>query len=131
MVALYARTAIGSRFVDWSTAPPPYVCGRPNGPPFPPGASECDIFLDDSTGEAASVQAMFTLASPCIAPGLKGKTLAKAKLFIKRSGCSLGKITHAFSNTVKKGRVLSQNPRAGWQREHGAKINLNVSKGRR
>ena len=131
MVDLYLQTAIGSSFGGWSTTPPPYFCGRPIGPDFPAGTSECDIYLDDSVGDSASVQATFDLASPCIAPGVKGKTLANAKLGINRHGCSVGKITHAFSNKVKKGRVLSQNPQVGWHREHGAKIDLIISKGRR
>ena len=130
-VALYARTAIGSMFGGWATTPPPYLCGRPIGPAFPPGTSECDIFLDDSAGESASVQATFKIAYPCIAPGVKRETLANAKRSIKRHGCSVGKITYDLSNTVKKGRVLSQNPQEGWRREHGAKVNLAVSKGRR
>jgi beta-lactam-binding protein with PASTA domain len=32
---------------------------------------------------------------------------------------------------VKKGRVISQSPPPHWRREHGAKINFVLSKGRR
>jgi beta-lactam-binding protein with PASTA domain len=66
-------------------------------------------------------------------PGVKGVTLAKAKALLKENHCGVGKVKYAFSRQVEKGRVLSQNPLKGWQREQTAapKVNLVVSKGRR
>jgi len=81
------------------------------------------------------VQAAFApLPSPpprCTVPGLKGKTLARAKVFLKESHCGVGKVRYAFSRNVRKGRVISQNPLHGWQQEQGAKVDLVVGKGRR
>jgi serine/threonine-protein kinase len=64
-------------------------------------------------------------------PKVKGKSLKAAERLIKAHGCSVGKIGHAFSTTVKKGSVVSQKPRPGQRRAPGAKVSLVVSKGRR
>jgi hypothetical protein len=127
---LVAQAAVGSTFAGWSTSSP-YSCTSPGGGGFPPGQSWCQIFLFGTPGNA-SAQATFNRQSPpCVTPAVKGITLARAKYSIKISNCRVGKISRDFSRTVKKGRVISQSPPAHWRREHGAKINLVVSKGRR
>ena len=67
----------------------------------------------------------------CVVPKLKGKTLKAAKRALRTHFCSLGKVKHAFSNRVRKGRVISQKPKPGRHLDHGAKVGLIVSKGRR
>jgi beta-lactam-binding protein with PASTA domain len=68
---------------------------------------------------------------PCLVPRVKGKTLSAAKRSIKAHDCSVGKVKHASSRTVKKGHVISQRPKPGMQLKHGARVNLLVSRGRR
>jgi hypothetical protein len=70
------------------------------------------------------------LAQPCVVPKLKGKTLAAAKRSLTTHGCQLGRVKHALSRTVRKGRVISQKPGAGKRLDHGAKVNLVVSRGK-
>ena len=65
----------------------------------------------------------------CLVPKLKGKTLKAAKRSIRSRNCTLGRVRHATSRRIKKGRVISQKPRAGKQLKHGAKVNLVVSRG--
>ena len=116
-------------FNGWSLTPP-YTCLSFNIK----DPAQCDLTLDDSLGTAVSAQATFTYdppPPPCTVPGIKGVTLARAKTLLKESHCGLGKVRYAFSRKVKKGRVVSQNPLAGWQRAQGAKVHLVVSKGRR
>jgi hypothetical protein len=66
---------------------------------------------------------------PCLVPRLEGKTLTAAKRSIAVGQCSVGKIKHATSR-VKKGRVISQRPKAGVTLEHGARVSFVVSTGR-
>jgi hypothetical protein len=68
---------------------------------------------------------------PCLVPTLKGRPVRAAKAAIEAYDCSVGKITRATSRSVKRGRVISQRPRAGRRLERGARINLVVSSGRR
>jgi hypothetical protein len=115
----------------WSVTPP-YLCNSLNIR----DPSQCYFTLDDSLGTAVSVQATFTYGPsppPCTVPGVRGAALAKAKTLIKESHCALGNVRYGFSRKVKKGRVISQNPLKGWQREQttAPKVNLVVSKGRR
>jgi beta-lactam-binding protein with PASTA domain len=86
---------------------------------------------------AVSVTATFSLnPSPpppsklCIVPNVKGKTLAAARRALKAHDCRLGKIKRAFSKRVKKGRVISQKPRAHRHLAAGAKVALTLSKGK-
>jgi len=130
VVDLGALPVTGWGFESWS-ATTPYVCISLTAR-IP---SECELTLDDSLGTALSVQATFvplpSRPPRCTVPGLKGRTLARAKVFLKGSHCGVGTVRYAFSRWVQKGRVISQNPQAGWQRERGAKVNLVVGKGRK
>ena len=127
-VDLGGLPVVGWGFADWSTTPSD-SCAT-----LVLRLRDCNIFLDDSIGTSVSVQATFTpLPSPpprCTVPGLKGRTLARAKIFLRESHCGVGKVRYAFSRNVQKGRVISQNPLHGWHREQGAKVNLVVGKGR-
>ncbi|HMJ00693.1 MAG TPA: PASTA domain-containing protein [Gaiellaceae bacterium] len=73
------------------------------------------------------------LAAPpqCKVPNVRGKKLAAAKASIRRARCTAGKVTRKPSKRVKKGRVISQSPRAGATVPSGGKVNLVISKGRR
>jgi len=121
----------GWGFNGWSVTPP-YACLSFNIK----DPSQCDLTLDDSFGTAVALQATFTYGPgppPCTVPGVRGVTLVNAKALLKESHCGVGKVRYAFSREVRKGRVISQNPLKGWQREQTAvpKVNLVVSKGRR
>jgi hypothetical protein len=77
-----------------------------------------------------SVSADFHLnVPPCVVPGVIGKPLGNAELNLAEVECLTGKVSYAFSSTVRKGRVISQSPRPHWQRIHGA-VDLVVSKGK-
>jgi beta-lactam-binding protein with PASTA domain len=67
----------------------------------------------------------------CVVPRVTGATLAQAKRAITMARCSVGTVARAFSNTMRKGRVLAQRPRPGVKRGFGAKVDLVVSKGER
>lgn len=110
-VTLTAAAAAGSTFEGWTGA-----CT---------GTSACTVAMTAARSVAASFR------KSCVVPKVKGKSLKAAERLIKAHGCSVGKIGHAFSTTVKKGSVVSQKPRPGQRRAPGAKVSLVVSKGRR
>ena len=109
-VALRAGAAKGSSFAGWDGD-----CR---------GKSSCLITMTD----AHSVEAAFV--KDCTVPKLTGKRLKSAKRTLKAHDCSAGKTAHAFSKIVKKGRVISQKPKARKLLRHGAKVNVIVSKGK-
>jgi hypothetical protein len=111
-VTLKAKASSGSTFSGWSGA-----CK---------GKSACKVTVNAAT----SVTAKFTGKS-CVVPNVKGKTLSAAKHTLKAHFCSAGKIKHAFSNTVKSGRVISQKPKKGRHLKHNGKVSLTVSKGKK
>jgi hypothetical protein len=101
------------------------------------GTGICTVRYDqagDSNYDAAPevTETVNALPAPhCVVPKLKGKTVKAAKRSLRKHFCSLGKVKHAFSNTVRKGRVISQRPKPGRHLNHGAKVGLVISKGRR
>jgi hypothetical protein len=65
----------------------------------------------------------------CRVPKLRGKRLATAKRAIRRAGCRVGKVRRRYTRRVRKGRVISQTPRAKARRRVGTKVGLAVSRG--
>jgi beta-lactam-binding protein with PASTA domain len=62
---------------------------------------------------------------------VRGKTLSAARGKIKAAHCRVGKVTRAYSKTVRKGRVVSQKPKPKTKLASGGKVNLVVSRGRK
>jgi hypothetical protein len=46
----------------------------------------------------------------CYVPRLTGKTVAQARQALRHFRCRPGRISHAFSKRIEKGRVISQKP---------------------
>ena len=116
-VALTADPAAGSRFAGWS--------GDCSGTV----AQDCSFWMTANR----SVTASFEKLPPrkCIVPRVVRLTLKKARRKIVSAHCRLGKVTRRFSTRKKKGRVLSQRPKAGKTLPDGAKVRLVVGKGPR
>jgi len=79
----------------------------------------------DSTPTSAVV------GQDCHVPNVVGLRLAKAKARIRARYCSVSRITRTKSSPAKKGRVVSQRPRAGKTLPNRGKVSLRVGKGRR
>jgi hypothetical protein len=98
------------------------------------GTGTCTVTMNSATAVTATFN-VGTKPPPqpkaCVVPKLKGKTLKAAKRSLKAHHCSLGKVKKAFSSKVKKGKVISQRPKAGKHLKHGAKVNVTVSKGKK
>jgi hypothetical protein len=110
-VTLTATADRGSSFEGWTGA-----CS---------GKAACTV----SMSTARSLQAEFL--KDCAVPKLKGKSLKSARRALGSHSCSLGKVTHAFSSKVEKGRVISQKPKPGKDLARGAKVTVVVSKGKK
>jgi uncharacterized delta-60 repeat protein len=85
------------------------------------------------TGPGASDFALARFQNPasCLVPNVRGQKLGRAKASIRKANCAVGKITRKPSKRAKRGRVLSQSPRAGSELRNGARVNLGVGKSRR
>jgi beta-lactam-binding protein with PASTA domain len=117
-VTLTATAAVGSSFAGWSGG----GCS---------GTGGCTVKLDADTSVTATFAPAAQTTPRCIVPNVKGKRLKPAKKAIKLAHCSVGKVTKAFSATVKRGHVIAQKPRAGKKLAPGAKVRLRVSKGKK
>lgn len=109
-VTLTAQVAAESSFAGWSGA-----CS---------GKAGCSVSLK----AAQSVGATFL--RDCVVPRVTGKTLSPARRALAAHACRLGRVGHAFSRRVRKGRVISQKPKSGRHLAHGAKVALVLSRGK-
>lgn len=87
--------------------------------------------VSSETGPADFAVARYVAIRFCVVPNVRGQKLTAARVRLTRAGCRTGKIKRKYSSTVKKGRVISQRPRAGARLAELAKVNLVVSRGRR
>jgi beta-lactam-binding protein with PASTA domain len=67
----------------------------------------------------------------CLVPNVKNRPLATARRMISSRHCTIGTIRPAYSNRVKKGRVISQKPKPASLLPNHGKLTLVVSRGRK
>jgi uncharacterized delta-60 repeat protein len=71
------------------------------------------------------------LVGECLVPNLRRLTRGDAQARLEDAGCRLGSVGNVKSKTVKRGRVVSQSPRAGTRLDDFAAVNVVLSRGRR
>ncbi len=64
-------------------------------------------------------------------PDFAGKTEEEAKVIIGEEGLSIGTVAEEESDTVEKGKVISQTPAAGGMVDKGTAVDLKVSLGKK
>lgn len=105
----------------FASPPPPPVSPPPASPPPPPPPGP-----SPPAAPRPSV-----VAKRCVVPSLVRKPLAAARRAIVASRCSVGRVSRAYSRTVRAGHVVAQSPRRGTKLAPKAKVRLVVSRGRR
>jgi uncharacterized delta-60 repeat protein len=66
----------------------------------------------------------------CRVPNVHSKKLRAARSAITKAHCRVGKVRRKASKRIKRGRVISQSPKAGTRSPNRGKVNLVVSRGR-
>jgi murein peptide amidase A len=112
LVTLTATVVSGSTFAGWSGA----GCS---------GTGTCQVTMSASE----SVTAAFDQV--CVVPEVTGEALQVAERALEAGNCRVGEITRVFSGRVKKGRVISQRPKAQKRLASGGEVALVVSNGTR
>jgi hypothetical protein len=62
----------------------------------------------------------------CVVPRLVGRTLASARRSLQRAGCAIGRVRRTSRHKGRRGRVVSQSPRAGSHLRQGAPVSVVV-----
>jgi VCBS repeat protein/PASTA domain-containing protein/FG-GAP repeat protein len=87
--------------------------------------------LASAIADENNVSVLLNTPGLCTVQDVKGQTLPAAKRSLARANCQVGRIRHAYSASVKRGRVISQKPKFGAVLPGGGKVNVVVSRGRR
>lgn len=90
------------------------------------GTGSCALTMD----APHSATATFERKPECVVPRVIGMTLRPATQVLVNGRCSLGRVTRKYSRT-RKGRVISQAPKAGVHSPAGSAVALVLSRGRR
>jgi uncharacterized delta-60 repeat protein len=102
--------------------------------------SDRKIVLAGSTGSETPRRVDFIVlrflnpappAARCRVPTVRGKKLRVARSAIRKAHCRIGKVIRKASKKVRRGRVISQRPKARTILPNRGKVNLVVSRGRR
>jgi hypothetical protein len=105
--------------------------------PGPPTTTASTTTTTTATTTTATTTAATTttVATPpptrCVVPNVKGLALVGARSRVVRASCSLGRITHAYSRRIRRGRVIAQRPGPGTVWPHGTSVRLTISRGRK
>jgi PASTA domain len=101
--------------------------------PYDPGGAP-DVSLALQPGGCAADpgnQPVLDTKETCKVPNVKNLTLGGATRDLKAAVCRRGSVRYAFSQKVKKGRVISQSQRPGKTLASGSNVNLVISKGKK
>jgi IPT/TIG domain/PASTA domain len=96
-----------------------------------PGAlrpGKVDVTITTVAGDNADTRFDDYVYRACVVPGLKGKTLKRAKGLLRRGGCKLGHVKKVQAPKKKEGKVLKQTPRPGKVLPPGARVRINLGR---
>jgi uncharacterized delta-60 repeat protein len=124
-----ARGVVVTQIASWPWAFAGGMGLRPNGEIDVAGSLNKGS-IDGPVGPDAWVLARY-FDRICAVPSVRGRSKSSARAHIRRADCALGRVSRAFSPTVRTGHVITQRPPAGRRLRPGAKVNLVVSKGER
>lgn len=85
----------------------------------------------DSRNGWSSLSLLINTPGLCNVQNVVGMTLALAKRTLARISCRVGKVSHAYSKGMKRGRVISTKPWFGAVLPKGGKVSLVISRGRK
>jgi uncharacterized protein YkwD len=85
------------------------------------------LYWVEDLGAATSAPAQ---QAHCEVPSLQGQTLTRATSTLRRAGCSLGKVSFRPFRRARRGRVVTQAPRAGRTLPARGRVDVVVSQGR-
>jgi hypothetical protein len=87
-----------------------------------------DVTVTTLAGDNANTRFDDYVYRACVVPGLKGKTLQRAKSLLRQRGCKPGHVKKVEAPAKKEGKVLKQTPRAGKILAPGARVRINLGK---
>jgi hypothetical protein len=114
LVTLTAEPEDGSKLASWTS-----------------GCAHTELTCSMTISADTTATAVFRTNPPCVVPRLKGLTLANAKRALASAHCKLAAVKRAYSQRVKRGRVISQKPAAGRRLPPGGPVIVLLSRGRR
>jgi uncharacterized delta-60 repeat protein len=118
-------TSFGKRgIVSLGDGPPLYIEA-----PYGLALQADQKILVGGGGGRSSTLARLIGGNNCVVPGLRGKTMPKARARLRTSYCSLGHVSKRFSRTVIRGRVIAAAPKPDTRLPNGAKVDLVISNG--
>jgi FG-GAP-like repeat/FG-GAP repeat len=89
------------------------------------------VSTDYVSEDSNTVSVLMNRPGRCNVQPVLGLKSAAATEKLARGHCGVGKISFAYSKTVKRGRVVSQRPGFGAVRRSGGKVELVISRGSR
>ena len=84
-----------------------------------------------SRNGATDLSLLINTPGLCNVQSVRGLTLLAAKHTLSRINCRVGKVGHAYSKSIKRGRVISEKPGFGAVLRKGGKVDLVISRGRK
>jgi len=96
-------------------------------------SDQCLVRISDASDPSINdvSDAVFTIEVRVAVPDVVGIPQVEAESVITAAGLAVGAVTHDYSDTVRAGSVISQNPAAGSSVAIGSVVNLVISLGRR
>jgi hypothetical protein len=87
--------------------------------------------VGDSRNGSTYLSLLINTPGLCNVENVVGMTLPAAKRTLARIRCRVGKVSHAYSKGMKRGRIFSTKPWFGAVLPKGGKVNLVISLGRK
>ena len=95
------------------------------------GRLDLAVPIVNSRNGASALSLLINTPGLCNVQNVSRMTLSAANHTLSQINCRVGKVSYAYSKSIKRGRVISQKPGFGAVLRKGGKVDLVVSRGRK